>query len=213
MQAPHYDADYFRWQQTIGEFGGWANSPKFAPYIRPTDSVLDFGCGGGYLLANLHCAKRVGVEVNSSARQVAANQGIEVYKKSDGIPDGYVDKLISNHALEHVHHPLAELKVLREKLRPGGLAILVVPSESIDSSYEPGDINQHLYTWNPMTFGNLVKQAGFKIIHSRALYERWPPMYRLVAKVGGRRVFDLATGIYGRIARSLAQVHLLAQRP
>lgn len=47
----HYNEDYFNWQKNIGLFGGWANSTKFEQYITKEDDVLDFGCGGGYLLA------------------------------------------------------------------------------------------------------------------------------------------------------------------
>jgi len=45
----HYDAAYFDWQKNTGEFGGWANAPRFAEIIKPEDVVIDFGCGGGVL--------------------------------------------------------------------------------------------------------------------------------------------------------------------
>ena len=55
--STHYDQqageDYFDFQASIGEFGGWANVTKFSDYVAPGDTVLDFGCGGGYLLKNL----------------------------------------------------------------------------------------------------------------------------------------------------------------
>ena len=53
--SEHYDDDYFDWQSEAGEFGGWANQTKFIKYISKDDVVLDFGCGGGYLLKNLDC--------------------------------------------------------------------------------------------------------------------------------------------------------------
>jgi hypothetical protein len=68
IKEPHYDADYFSWQKNIGTFGGWANLTKFADYIKHTDNVLEFGAGGGYLLANVVCAAKIGVEINPSAR-------------------------------------------------------------------------------------------------------------------------------------------------
>lgn len=47
MENSNYDKKYFDWQKTIGEFGGKANLFKFEDNIKNTDTVLDFGCGGG----------------------------------------------------------------------------------------------------------------------------------------------------------------------
>ena len=62
LVSTHYDKKYFDWQSSIGEFGGWANQTKFAEYISSNSRVLDFGCGGGYLLKNLECRAKAGVE-------------------------------------------------------------------------------------------------------------------------------------------------------
>ena len=35
---------------SIGEFGGWASESLFSNYISINSKVLDFGCGGGFLL-------------------------------------------------------------------------------------------------------------------------------------------------------------------
>ena len=69
LASAHYDARYFAWQAPQGEFGGWANLTKFRKYIRNDDRVLDFGCGGGFLLKNLTCRKRVGVEGDLAQRR------------------------------------------------------------------------------------------------------------------------------------------------
>lgn len=42
-----YNQTYFDYHNKIGEFSGWANYTKFEKYIKPTDRVVDFGCGGG----------------------------------------------------------------------------------------------------------------------------------------------------------------------
>ena len=46
-----YGQDYFEWQRRIGEFGGQANAFKFIDHCNEDLVILDFGCGGGYLLA------------------------------------------------------------------------------------------------------------------------------------------------------------------
>jgi len=211
--STHYDKRYFDWQASIGEFGGWANQSKFAEYIVPSESrVLDFGCGGGFLLRRLECKKRVGVEVNSSAAEVAKQNGVEVFGSAEDVPDEYVDVIISNNALEHTLQPFEELKTLHRKLRVGGRIIFVVPCESISYGYRPNDVNHHLYSWSPMCIGNLFMEAGFSVIESKPYIHKWPPKAELVARVGGRRLFEIACRVYGRIERSWFQVRVIAER-
>ncbi|MDR2929038.1 MAG: class I SAM-dependent methyltransferase [Cytophagaceae bacterium] len=119
MSETHYNKEYFSWQKSIGEFGGWANKHKFLNYISKDDVVMDFGCGGGFLLKNIICRKKIGVEINSSAAETARQNGLEVYSIVDDVPDEIVDIIISNNALEHTRYPLHELKKLYKKLKPG----------------------------------------------------------------------------------------------
>jgi len=58
LVSTHYDKKYFDWQVSIGEFDGWANLCKFIKYISHDSEVLDFGCGGGFLLKNIKCKKK-----------------------------------------------------------------------------------------------------------------------------------------------------------
>jgi SAM-dependent methyltransferase len=212
LVSTHYDDKYFDWQASIGEFGGWANQSKFVSYISSESKVLDFGCGGGFLLKNLKCSKRVGVEVNPAARETAKKNGIEVFARVDDVPDEYVDVVISNNALEHTLLPLQELKTLLRKLQPGGKIIFVVPCESISYRYRPNDVNHHLYSWSPMCIGNLFSEAGFSVIESKAYIHKWPPKYRVIAAVGRRPLFELACRIYGRLARTWFQVRVIAEK-
>lgn len=194
----------------LGEFAGWASITKFADYISPQDAVLDFGCGGGYLLKNLVCARKWGVEVNPAAVRVAEENGVEVFRSAAAVPDDSVDVIISNNALEHTLQPLVELKALHGKLKRGGRIVFVVPCESIGYSYRPNDISHHLYSWSPMCIGNLFTEAGFSIVEVKPYVHKWPPRYRTVARVGGRALFELACRVYGRIERSWFQVRIIA---
>jgi SAM-dependent methyltransferase len=210
--STHYDEKYFEWQAEIGEFAGWANQSKFVEHISSNSRVLDFGCGGGYLLINLKCSKRVGVEVNPSAAKIARENGIEVFNSVEEIPNGYVDLIISNHALEHTLQPLVELKSLYKTIEAGGKLIFVVPCESISYSYKPNNMNHHLYSWSPMCIGNLFTEAGFSVIESKPYIFKWPPKHKFIARVGGRKIFEIICRIYGRIERSWFQVRIIAEK-
>ncbi|HVX66138.1 MAG TPA: class I SAM-dependent methyltransferase [Bryobacteraceae bacterium] len=167
---------YFRWQ-SAGEprAAAAAVAPKFAPYLRPGDTVLDFGCGGGFLLAALPCACRLGVDLNPAALRSAAALGVQCYTTLAEVPGGAADVVISHHALEHVPEPVAALRELRAKLRPGGRLLLCVPIDDWRSQrvYDPSDINRHLYTWTPQLLGNALAEAGFDVAPGAIRILQW----------------------------------------
>jgi SAM-dependent methyltransferase len=210
--SSNYNDRYFAWQKTIGEFGGWANLTKFKKYISLNSDVLDFGCGGGYLLKQIDCHKRVGVEPNPLAAEMAKQNGVEIFSQAKDVPDEYIDVIISNNALEHTFQPLDEIRTLRSKLKSSGTAIFIVPCETIYLSYKPLDQNHHLYSWSPLCLGNLFVEAGYDVIEAKPYIDKWPPYYRALAKLGGRNIFNMACWLYGRIERSWFQVKVVATK-
>ena len=71
----YYNEQYFKWQKEIGEFGGIINQFLFKDFIALADAVIDFGCGGGYLLSNINCTQKMGIEINDAAREIAKKKG------------------------------------------------------------------------------------------------------------------------------------------
>jgi SAM-dependent methyltransferase len=94
-----YGEEYFAWEKEVGEFAGWVSQTKFSKYISKDDDVLDFGCGGGYLLKNIICKRKIGVEPNKSAIETAERNGLEMYLSIADVPDECVDVIISDNAL------------------------------------------------------------------------------------------------------------------
>lgn len=205
-RAGHYDADYFAWQRSVGEFSAKANRFRFQPHVAPTDRVVDFGCGGGFLLAALDCGARLGVEVNPVARAEAGRQGIQTVPSAEALPDEWADVVISNSALEHVEHPLHELRTIVPKLRHGGRLVVVVPLETLDARFQPNDINQHLYTWSPLNLGNLVTAAGLIVEQVQASRIMWPPFYRQWYAMLGERGFRRLCALYRAVRVVLSPV-------
>lgn len=164
--SQHYDADYFAWQNAGIDVKVRVKVTRFAPYIHPSDTVLDFGCAGGGLLGALTAARKIGVEINPTARESAVRDyGIEAYPTLADAPDGVADVVISNHALEHIPSPIEALAQMRPKLKPGGQLVLVLPIDDwrAQKRYDPSDINHHLYTWTPLLLGNALTEAGYRV--------------------------------------------------
>lgn len=189
----YYGKEYFDWQKRIGAFGGVANLFKFRDHVKETDTVVDFGSGGGFLLHNLPGRIKLGVEINEVARKESSlKAGIDAFESVEDLSDGCADVIVSNHALEHVHSPLDTLKALRRKLKPDGRAVFVVPHDGPRIAYDPADVNKHLYTWNPMTLGNLFTAAGFEVLMVENIQHQWPPNFTEAYETLGEEGFHRA---------------------
>jgi 2-polyprenyl-3-methyl-5-hydroxy-6-metoxy-1,4-benzoquinol methylase len=205
--ADYYNETYFEgFQKKIGEFGGIANKFKFQDEIKEGDAVLDFGCGGGFLLKNIDCGKKTGIEINEVARKHCLSLGIDCYDSLNHIRDGSIDVVISNHCLEHVENPLDALSQLYKKIKPGGKIVIVIPLDSYKYSWQPNDVNNHLYSFSPMNLGNLLQNAGFKNIKASPLLHKWVPYYEKIYKWFGYNTFHFLSWIYGHYKKNVVQV-------
>ena len=208
-----YSKEYFSWQSSIGEFGGWANKIKFEAYIQKNDVVLDFGCGGGFLLKELACKERWGTDINPEALITASKNGIKTKSSLSEFSENYFDVIMSNHALEHVRNPLESLLNLFVILKKGGKIIFVIPCENSNFKYSQFDKNHHLFSWSPMSLANLFTEAGFEVLESKPYYHKWPPNYQFIAKFTGKNIFNLICKVYSRFDRKSTQVRIVAQKP
>lgn len=212
---PTYDEKYFQYQRKIGEIGGWANRHKFKSDIDFQKNLLDFGCGGGYLLNYLKLENKFGIEPNAVARESAQSFGITCFNSADealtSLGPNSIDQIISNHALEHATNPLHELITLNSLLKPGGSIHFFVPCDSILNRYKQNDQDMHLFTWSPQNLANLFSAAGFRVLYSQKFVHRWPPKYRLFAKLGWP-LFNAISYIFGHIDRRSFQVQIRATR-
>jgi len=138
----HYDEKYFAWQKRCGQKGGFLNKFKFEKEVKDEDILMDFGCGGGYLLNNFKNTIKIGFEINKTAQKQCLEFGIVVYEDFKDISDNSIDTIISNHAMEHVPLPLNSFKDLYKKLKVGGKIIIVIPCEQPTETsfyYKEGD--------------------------------------------------------------------------
>ena len=214
--GPHYLGSegeaYYRLQAGGGTIGAALTARQFLGWVSPEDVVLDFGCGGGQVLAALPASRRLGVEVNPAARGDAAALGLELYERLEEVESDSVQVAIANHSLEHALQPLDELVELRRVLTAGGRLVVVVPLEDsrADRDVFGADPNHHLYSWTPLTLANLARAAGFTVSSCRVRTRAWPPGYRLLARLPDR-IFD-ALGWLTAVLRRRRELVLVASR-
>jgi len=189
---------------------------KFASLIQPGDVVLEYGVGGGWNLADLRCARKVGFDVADFLEPSLRALGIEFLAETKIIPEASVDAVICHHTLEHVLHPPEVLEEIRRLLKPGGRFLLYVPFE-IEGRYEhfnPAEPNHHLYSWNVQTLGNLVEEAGFKVAEAgigEFGYDRFAAVWAAKLRVGESGFRWLRRMLH--IVRPAFEVRLIAIKP
>lgn len=157
------------------------------------DAVVDFGCGTGGILTVLQCRSKIGIEINSKAAQIARAKGLAVLEDLMQLDSRSADVIISNHSLEHCADPLTVLQGLHRVLRDGGKLVVVVPSESPFRKrfrkWAPNPQN-HLFSWTPMSLGNLLSLAGFQVESCALRSPAW----------AGRKIEKIPTKTLRRLA-------------
>lgn len=198
----YYDKDYFADQQKVGIDNTFGVTKVFQKHISESDTVLDFGCGGGFLLSQISCTKKIGFDVNLVALETAKLNGLITVNSYDDIDDNSVDVVMSNSAIEHTPTPFEDICKLHSKLKVGGKAVFRVPHETIGYKYKPNDWNYHLYTWSPMAIGNLFNEAGYNVISVDNEKGMQPPLYKLFRNVSF--LINITSSIY-RIIRLIIE--------
>lgn len=211
--SAHYDENYFAWQNQSIDIKTRRKVRTFQPYVRPTETVLDFGCAGGALVAGLQAARRIGVEINDVARGEAVKKyGIECYKTLSDLPDAVADVVVTNHTLEHLASPYEALRQIAPKLKPEGKLVIVVPIDDwrAQRQWFPGDINRHLFTWTPLNLGNLLDEAGYEVHKQRIIRRTIMRGHDLFAKLP-EPVFDFIRWFYS-VVRHRQHLLMVATR-
>ncbi|HKY09603.1 MAG TPA: class I SAM-dependent methyltransferase [Candidatus Binatia bacterium] len=104
--------------------------------IKRSDRVLDAGCGTGALicaLAKLGLRNPMGVDPFVENDIVYPNGARVVRSYLETLNEGLFDVIMFHHALEHVPDQVSTLKHASERLRPGGLCIVRIPTVSSEA--------------------------------------------------------------------------------
>jgi len=142
-------------------------------YRIPTDAaILEVGCSGGPLLAELKDAGYTnlrGLDVSPTAIDRAKSRGLDNLFVMDAtkpdFPDNTFDLLIASDILEHLQQPQPALAQWCRILKPGGLAIILVPAFMFLWT-EHDEVNRHFHRYTRPDLVAAVRQQGFDIVTS-----------------------------------------------
>ena len=183
----------------------------YQDFIKPTDSVLHFWCGGGYLLNSLVCGDKYGVEPNSKyAADAESTFGIRVGPDFDGFRN--LDVVIFMHTLSQQPNPLQTLTDAHKALRDGGTLLVVVPCYNHKIKYAELNFEQHFFSWSPMDIGNLVHRAGFKVLSDERICHRIPPKGEPLSRYCNEGLFHLICRIFGWLFPNQTQIRVVASK-
>ena len=132
--------------------------------------ALDIGASSGTLLQTLHKAyggEMIGVEPGNAYRKLAEAKGFKLYPSLEELQaheTAKFDLVTMMHVLEHLENPLEALRNIRANLLgDGGFLLVEVPNFYAHESYELA----HLSCFTEHTLGEMLKQAGYEIMHAR----------------------------------------------
>ena len=179
-QKIKYDMDYHE-----TKFGNWMKNKELYDLkgkyskrnyffdLKKDEKVLEFGCGSGQNIAWIKNA--YGYELNKKMYPFLKSKGIKMFDNLEDIPDNFFDKIITCMVLEHLPNPIETINFLREKLKPKGTLITVLPALSY-SLKGRGDLNSsidgHLFGWTFYEINYLMNYCGFTNVLNKRIYRR-----------------------------------------
>ncbi len=196
--------------------------------LNPSAQVVcDIGCSAGYVL---EAAKRlgmreIGVDFSHFTVKLCRERGYHAEQGSlESLPlaDASVDIVTLKHTLEHVSNPLRALREVRRVLRPGGVALVVVP----DTAYwkivltpktakafrpEKRGWQHHVYFYEQNLI-DAAKRSGLEVVrrgkaiervnrHRSALFEPF--------RFGWMQLYTW----FGKVTRLRQEMQILAVKP
>lgn len=180
--AAYYPDSYPSWRTPRG-LRGLATAAKaqvvarVPPYgrqrARRGGRMLDVGLGRGDIAQvfvrsgwDVH-----GLDMSPMAVQAARLRGVDArvgtLEDAPPWPPGTFDLVVCSHVLEHVADPLRELRIMRELLAPGGVAIVAVPAweswqrRAFGSRWSLVDVPRHLQHFTVPALNEAATAAGF----------------------------------------------------
>jgi 2-polyprenyl-3-methyl-5-hydroxy-6-metoxy-1,4-benzoquinol methylase len=147
--------------------------------LPPNARILDVGCGDGFHLSLLYefgdpSWILEGIDASLRAVEAAQRAGLTVHRatvEEVKLPLASYDLALLIATIEHVAHPVAVLRAVRELLKPGGRAVIVTDNtDTLDFRLSHKRVwggyhfPRHWNLFNRKSLELLAKAAGMKVI-------------------------------------------------
>ena len=155
-----------------------------ASLAKPSDVILDIGCGNGSILRHLRglgYRQLQGLEISTYAIERLRGEGIEMHYgalPSIPLPEASFDVVIASEVLEHIIRRRRFLSEMHRVLKPGGRALVFVPDDCLGPISEP----EHVIKYNAQSLREFL-QRYFSIIRLNSIRDANHSMSILFAYV------------------------------
>jgi SAM-dependent methyltransferase len=227
--AKAYDAGYFqngqsqylkRWDHRVAKCRRQLlMCLEFAPHAQRT---LDVGCSAGYVLAASAQLglKPTGIDCAAYAAQLGHERGYPTAAASlTELPfrDHSFDIVTAKHTLEHVRTPKHAFSELFRVLKPGGVAMILVPDVAFRKKdhYQPDRLGwQHHVYYDVPTLSRGLTDGGFDVLSVDKAIPRKRLAKGLATPVEWLRFAGLkAWTTFARVTRTRRELQIIARRP
>lgn len=133
-------------------------------------SVLEIGCGNGYLLSRMQSlfGSAIGIEPGPQGQQGGARYGVKIVQGFFPVTElaGQYSAIVLMSVLEHVKEPANFVARLRDYLAPQGRIFISVPNEGayIDNGDVSTLFHEHWSYFDRCTLRATVARAGLRIV-------------------------------------------------
>lgn len=162
-------------------------------------SVLDVGCGFGFLLAELrerHGIEGIGIELAGGEREYGREiLNLDIRPGLDSLGEQTFDLVTLFEVMEHIASPVEFLRGVADRLSPGGVLVVGTDNFDCDIVRSMGDRfpkwipHQHISLFDDRTLPKLIERAGTLTVVARASFTPWELLAQKWASwaTGGRR--------------------------
>lgn len=155
------------WQVLAGTF--------FQKYVRPTDAVLDLGCGYGEFINHITAGAKYGMDLNPRSPEFLAKEVKFLQQDCStrwALPDNSLDVVFTSNFFEHLPDKLALRNTLQEAhrcLKPGGKVVALGPNiKYVQGAY--WDFWDHFLCLTEMSLGEGLENNGYRVVESHARF-------------------------------------------
>ena len=153
----------------------------------PGHRVLDVGCGNGALVTATMAKGSVAAGLDASRAVVLAASAITakhafLQASATHLPfkDHSLDRLVTQHLIEHLHDPSSAVKEWHRVLRSGGRLVVLTPNARYPDP-QIFDDPTHVRIFEPTSLREVLTAGGFHVISVRTIFPY----------LGGHTVFGL----------------------